>query len=56
MTEEEKRHIRILLVEDNQEFANLVELFLRKQKDMGSGFFQGSLPGWVSPLGCEYPG
>jgi len=32
-TEEEKKPIRILLVEDNQEFANLVELFLRKQKE-----------------------
>ena len=31
--EEEKQLIRVLLVEDNQEFANLVELFLRKQKD-----------------------
>ena len=29
----EKPTIRILLVEDNHEFANLVELFLRKQKE-----------------------
>ncbi len=29
---EETRHIRVLLVEDNQDFARLVDLFLRKHK------------------------
>ena len=29
---EEARHIRVLLVEDNQDFARLVDLFLRKHK------------------------